>query len=95
MGTRIEEDLLGTLAIDDDQYFSGTAAPMRKDAFELDDDAKIDRIEEQFRKIMMVLGLDLADDSLRNTPRRVAKMFVKEIFQDLHRLIQSVVHFST
>lgn len=69
--------------IDDEQYFSGTETPMRKDAFELDDDAKIDRIEEQFRKIMMVLGLDLADDSLRNTPRRVAKMFVKEIFKGL------------
>lgn len=69
--------------IDDDHHLTGTETPMRKDAFVLDDDAKIEMIEEQFRKIMMVLGLDLTDDSLRNTPRRVAKMFVKEIFKGL------------
>ena len=69
--------------IDDDPYLTGTETPMRKDAFVLDDDEKIDMIEEQFKKIMMVLGLDLTDDSLRNTPRRVAKMFVKEIFKGL------------
>ncbi len=69
--------------IDEDHYFTGVETPMRKDAFLLDDDAKIDMIEEQFSKIMMVLGLDLTDDSLRNTPRRVAKMFVKEIFRGL------------
>ena len=69
--------------IDDDHYLTGTETPMRKDAFVLDDDEKIDMIEEQFKKIMMVLGLDLTDDSLRNTPRRVAKMFVKEIFKGL------------
>jgi GTP cyclohydrolase I len=69
--------------IDDDHYFTGIETPMRKDAFELDDDAKMDLIEEQFKRIMTILGLDLRDDSLRNTPRRVAKMFVKEIFKGL------------
>ncbi|KPL13653.1 MAG: GTP cyclohydrolase [Bacteroides sp. SM23_62] len=69
--------------IDDEDYFTGIETPMRKDAFELDDEAKVDLIEEQFKRIMMVLGLDLNDDSLRNTPRRVAKMFVKEIFKGL------------
>jgi GTP cyclohydrolase I len=47
--------------IDEDHYFTGTETPMRKDAFMLDDDAKIDMIEEQFRKIMMVLGFDPAN----------------------------------
>ena len=70
--------------IDDDHYFTGIETPLRKDAFELDDDAKVDLIEEQFKRIMTILGLDLRDDSLRNTPRRVAKMFVKEIFKGLN-----------
>lgn len=69
--------------IEDDHHFTGIETPMRTDAFVLDDEAKLDRIEEHFRSIMMVLGLDLNDDSLRNTPRRVAKMFVKEIFKGL------------
>ena len=69
--------------IDDDHTFTGLETPMRKDAFEIDDETKVGLIEDQFKKIMMVLGLDLKDDSLRNTPRRVAKMFVKEIFKGL------------
>lgn len=43
----------------------------------------MDQIEEHFRAIMDVMGLDLEDDSLADTPRRVAKMFVKEIFTGL------------
>lgn len=39
---------------------------------------KIDKIETHFAYIMNVMGLDLADDSLAETPRRVAKMFVNE-----------------
>lgn len=69
--------------IQDDHYLSGIETPIRKDAFDLDDETKVDLIEEQFKRIMTVLGLDLTDDSLRNTPRRVAKMFVKEIFKGL------------
>lgn len=57
--------------------------PVRPDAFELDDDTKIDRIEKHFSAIMSILGLDLNDDSLKDTPRRVAKMYVKEIFSGL------------
>jgi GTP cyclohydrolase I len=57
--------------------------PLREDAFQLDDETKIELIEKHFREIMYVLGLDLKDDSLRDTPRRVAKMYVKEIFRGL------------
>lgn len=57
--------------------------PMRPDAFDLDDDTKIDLIEAHFREIMGILGLDLTDDSLNGSPRRVAKMYVKEIFRGL------------
>ncbi len=57
--------------------------PMRDDAFDLSDDEKIDKIEGHFREIMNTMGLDLTDDSLKGTPYRVAKMFVKEIFSGL------------
>lgn len=58
--------------------------PMRPDAFALDDAAKMRRIEAHFAAIMETLGLDLNDDSLRGTPHRVAKMYVKEIFAGLN-----------
>jgi len=63
---------------------SSIDTPMRPDAFDLDDDLKIDLIEEHFREIMNILGLDLTDDSLKGSPRRVAKMYVKEIFRGLN-----------
>ena len=44
---------------------------------------KIDIIETKFRDIMEALGLDLTDDSLIETPKRVAKMYVGEIFWGL------------
>lgn len=58
--------------------------PIRDDAFELDDDTKIEMIETHFREIMHILGLDLLDESLRGTPHRVAKMYVKETFSGLN-----------
>lgn len=44
---------------------------------------KISKIEHHFTKIMETLGLDLSDDSLAETPKRVAKMYVGEIFWGL------------
>jgi len=44
---------------------------------------KIAEIEKSFSHIMQVLGLDLSDDSLNETPKRVAKMYVNEIFWGL------------
>ena len=58
--------------------------PMRPDAFEMSDEAKMKQIESHFREIMDIIGLDLSDDSLQGTPKRVAKMFVKEIFSGLN-----------
>jgi GTP cyclohydrolase I len=69
---------------DMDHVSSSAETPMRKDAFDLSDEEKIDRIEGHFREIMETLGLDLKDDSLAGTPRRVAKMFVKEAFSGLN-----------
>jgi GTP cyclohydrolase I len=45
--------------------------------------AKIEIIENAFTNIMLTLGLDLTDDSLIETPKRVAKMYVNEIFWGL------------
>jgi len=58
--------------------------PLREDAFEMSDDLKIELIEKHFREIMHVMGLDLTDDSLKGTPSRVAKMYIKEIFSGLN-----------
>src|SRR5436309_460092 len=44
---------------------------------------KIKLIEKKFRDIMLILGLDLDDDSLKDTPLRVAKMYVNETFSGL------------
>jgi GTP cyclohydrolase I len=44
---------------------------------------KIDEIERGFKHIMLVLGLNIDDDSLCETPNRVAKMYVNEIFWGL------------
>lgn len=58
--------------------------PLREDAFEMDDDLKVELIEKHFREIMNIMGLDLTDDSLKGTPHRVAKMYVKEVFSGLN-----------
>ena len=49
-----------------------------------EDDEKIKVIANHFKGIMQTLGLDLNDDSLKDTPQRVAKMYVKEIFNGLN-----------
>ncbi len=71
-------------AMGDDHASASEETPLREDAFELDDSVKIERIRGNIREIMLTLGLDLNDDSLKGTPDRVAKMFVKEIFGGLH-----------
>ncbi len=58
--------------------------PLRPDAFLLSDEEKIKKISHHFKEIMYTLGLDLSDDSLRGTPRRVAKMYVEEVFCGLN-----------
>jgi GTP cyclohydrolase IA len=70
--------------VEDDHFMSSFETPLRPDAFDLDDEEKIDRIEKHFREIMQILGLDLTDDSLNGTPKRVAKMYVKEVFSGLN-----------
>ena len=68
-----------------DNHISGSAQnPLREDAFSKSDKEKIEIIKKDFENILHTLGMDLSDDSLKGTPLRVAKMFVKEIFGGLH-----------
>jgi GTP cyclohydrolase I len=68
----------------DDHVSAAEDTPLRKDAFVLSDEEKIARIRGSVNEIMLTLGLDLEDDSLKGTPNRVAKMFVQEIFGGLN-----------
>ena len=58
--------------------------PVRIDAFELSDEEKIESIKKDVANILHTLGMDLTDDSIKGTPNRVAKMFVKELFGGLN-----------
>lgn len=77
-----------TLAEDDrygEDHIGGSAqTPLRENAFLLSDQEKIDIIQENVAEILHTLGMDLTDDSLKGTPKRVAKMFVQETFSGLH-----------
>jgi GTP cyclohydrolase I len=68
----------------DNHVSTSIDTPMRADAFELSDEDKMLEIEKHFRSIMDIMGLDLNDDSLKGTPKRVAKMYVQEIFSGLN-----------
>jgi GTP cyclohydrolase I len=78
---------LSDILIDDmgDNHVSTSVdTPMKADAFVLTDAEKMKQIEEHFSSIMNIMGLDLTDDSLKGTPKRVAKMYIKEIFSGLN-----------
>jgi len=68
----------------DNHVLTSIDTPMMHNAFDKTDDEKIAIIQEHFKAIMETLGLDLNDDSLNGTPKRVAKMYVKEIFNGLN-----------
>jgi len=71
-------------AIGDEHVGTSINTPLRDDAFDMSDGAKIEAIASKFRDIMEIMGLDLSDDSLSGTPHRVAKMYVQEIFAGLN-----------
>ncbi len=73
-----DEDQIG-----EEHFSENLETPLREDAFLISDEEKVNQIQEKFAEIMNILGLDLKDDSLKGTPKRVAKMFVKEIFSGL------------
>ncbi|WP_298765246.1 GTP cyclohydrolase I FolE [uncultured Polaribacter sp.] len=58
--------------------------PLREDAFAISDQEKIAKIENSVKDILHTLGMDLNDDSIQGTPKRVAKAFVNEMFMGLN-----------
>lgn len=68
----------------DNHIGSSAKTPLRADAFQLSDEEKIERIQESVKDILNTLGMDLTDDSLHGTPKRVAKAFVNELFMGLN-----------
>jgi len=73
------EDIIG-----DSHLSTSEDTPLRDDAFELTDSEKIEIIEKRVSDILYTLGMDMTDDSLKGTPKRVAKMYVNEIFSGLN-----------
>ncbi|QTE23016.1 GTP cyclohydrolase I FolE [Polaribacter cellanae] len=74
---RIEE-------IGDNHVATSAKTPLRADAFTISDEEKINKIQESVKDILHTLGMDLEDDSIQGTPKRVAKAFVNEIFMGLN-----------
>lgn len=72
LGQRIEQELI-----------KHRVETPRKENHKLDKDQVRNSIQSSFTLIMELLGLDLDNDSLKETPRRVAKMYVDEIFSGL------------
>ena len=70
--------------IGDNHIMTSASTPLREDAFDISDDEKMERIQESVKDILITLGMDLTDDSLQGTPKRVAKAFVKELFMGLN-----------
>ena len=73
-----------TDSLGDDHLGSSINNPIRKDAFKISNLDKIKLIQEKMHDILEIIGMDMNDDSLKGTPKRVAKMFVNEIFGGLN-----------
>ena len=70
--------------IDQDHKNFSIETPLREDAFEISDDEKISIIQKNVKEILTTLGMDMTDDSLKGTPKRVAKAYVSELFGGLN-----------
>lgn len=84
-GDKIEftsDDMMDEMG--DNHISTSVDTPMRADAFDKSDEEKMSLIQDHFKAIMEVMGLDLTDDSLKGTPKRVAKMYIQEIFSGLN-----------
>lgn len=77
-------DIFSDEEIGDDHLFTGLETPLKPNAFLISDEEKKEKIAYHFAQIMDILGLDLTDDSLKGTPKRVAKMYIDEIFSGLN-----------
>ena len=76
--------LLVKEGLNDSNYHVMVKNPLRDNAFDIDDKTKIELIAKKFKDIVEILGLDLTNDSIKDTPKRVARMYVNEIFKGLN-----------
>ena len=67
---KIEKDIENIDSIGDNHIGTSSETPLRKDAFKLSNQEKVEIIKDDVRHIMETLGLDLTDDSLEGTPSR-------------------------
>jgi GTP cyclohydrolase I len=81
MNSIIEKEIFEIMG--DNHQMTSAQTPLRPDAFVKTEEEKMKAIENHFYHIMEEMGLDMTDDSLKGTPHRVAKMFIKEIFSGL------------
>ena len=58
----------------------GVETPIIEAALAVENKKKIDILERAFREIWQTVGMDLSDDSLAETPNRMAKMYINEIY---------------
>lgn len=74
------------LGIEVNKYLveKGVETPMKDQASNVTDQKTIDSIQELYAQIMELQGLDLTDDSLMDTPKRVAKVLTEEKFYGLN-----------
>lgn len=80
----VESDIANAEELGNEHIGTSKDTPLRPDAFDIDDEEKMYLIQDHFKSIMEIMGLDLTDDSLKGTPQRVAKMYIKEIFSGLN-----------
>jgi len=73
LGKKVREHLIS----------KGVETPIVSEFLSVENKKKIDILEEAFTTIWKTLGMDLTDDSLRETPNRMAKMYVNEIYYGL------------
>lgn len=73
-----------TLGSEVEQIFAEMGCATPKITTDLTSEEKIEVISEKMAAILTTLGMDLSDPSLKETPRRVAKMYVNEVFSGLN-----------
>jgi GTP cyclohydrolase IA len=76
-------DLLGKAETTKKRVKSLFPSPLLSKESKLSNEKKLKQIEYHFTEILKILGLDLSNDSIKDTPKRIAKMYVKEIFSSL------------
>ena len=75
---------VATIAKDINNHHAVVSNPLRDDAFDVEDHIKIELITKKVAEIINVLGLDPTNDSVRETPARVARMYVNEVFRGIN-----------